>query len=73
MKLLYRLVANTFGCVFVLDQCSAVIGIHISNKRNIVDAEKFIRSLVEKYSQIQFISMEGTCGIMKHQCSWMKI
>ncbi|HKO40998.1 MAG TPA: hypothetical protein VJU85_07025 [Nitrososphaeraceae archaeon] len=52
------MVANTFGCVFVLDQYSAVIGIHISNKRNIVDAEKFIRSLVEKYSQIQFISME---------------
>ena len=37
---------------------SAVLGIHISNKRNIVDAEKFIRSLVEKYSQIQFIPMD---------------
>ena len=45
---------------------SAVLGIHISKERNIVDAEKFIRSLVENYSKNTVYTNGGNCGIMKH-------
>jgi len=45
---------------------SGVLGIHISKERNIVDAEEFIRSLVEKYSKNTVYTNGGNCGIMKH-------
>ena len=42
-----------------------ILGIHISEERNMLVAEKFIRSLVEKYEDIQFILMVEL-GMMKH-------
>jgi len=44
---------------------SSVLGIYISEERNLVMAEKFIRSLVEKYANIPFTLMEVP-GMMKH-------
>ena len=49
MKLLYRLGVNTFGFGYVLNQLAVLyLGSTISEERNMIVAEKFIRSLVEK-------------------------
>jgi transposase-like protein len=45
---------------------SSVLGIYISEERNMLVTEKFIRSLVEKYGKIQLTLMEEVHGIMKH-------
>ena len=52
MKLLFRLAINIFGYGFVLNQVhSSVLGIYISEERNMLVAERFIQSLVEKYGK----------------------
>ena len=44
---------------------SSVLGIYISEERNMLVAEKFIQSLVEIMENIQYIQME-VHGMMKH-------
>ena len=51
MKLLFKLVANTFGYGFKEPVSNSVLGIYISEERNMFVAEKFIRSLIEKYGR----------------------
>ena len=46
---------------------SFVLGVYISVGRNMLVAERFIRSLVENYGNILYILME-VHGILKHQC-----
>jgi putative transposase len=50
-KLLYRLVISIFGYGSVLNQYRVLLGIYISEERNMLIAEKFIRSLVDKYGK----------------------
>jgi transposase-like protein len=72
MKLLFRLVINISGYGFVLNQniYSSVLGINISEERNMLIAEKFIDSLVEKYAKHTVYTDGGTwydeaCNILK--------
>ena len=49
---------------------SSVLGIYISEERNMLVAEKFIRSLVENMENIQYILMDGTwydeaCNVLR--------
>ena len=61
MKLLFRLVINTFGYGFVLNQfIEIVLGIHISKERNMFVAENFIKSLVDKYGKHTVYTDGGT-------------
>ena len=70
--LLFRLVVNTsgYGFVFVLSHHSSVLGIYISEERNMLVVEKFIRSLVDKYGRHTVYTDGGTwypeaCNILK--------
>lgn len=45
---------------------SSVLGIYISEERNMLVAEKFIRSLVEKYGRHPVYTQMVVHGIMKH-------
>ena len=45
---------------------SSVLGIYISEERNILVAEKFIRSLVEKYGKHTEFTQMVEHGMMKH-------
>src|SRR5215207_2962639 len=45
---------------------SSVLGIYISEERNLVIAEKFIRSLVEKYGRHTVYILMVVHGMMKH-------
>ena len=66
MKLLFRLVVNISGYGSVLNQIhSSVLGIYISEERNMFVAERFIRSLVEKYGK-HTVYTDGGRGMMKH-------
>ena len=47
---------------------SSVLGIHISEERNMLVAEKFIHSLVENYGNIP-LTLMVIYGIMKHAIS----
>src|SRR5215210_3223130 len=60
--LLFRLVVNTsgYGFVFVLSHHSSVLGIYISEERNVLVVEKFIRSLVDKYGKHTVYTDGGT-------------
>jgi hypothetical protein len=50
-----------------------VLGVHISKERNMLIAEKFIRSLVSKYDKhTMFILMEVLVGIQRLQYNWIK-
>jgi putative transposase len=52
MKLLFRLGINHFWLWFCIELIHrSVLGIYISEERNMLVAEKFIRSLVEKYGK----------------------
>jgi putative transposase len=53
MKLLYRHIGSQrFWLWFCIEPVySSVLGIYISEERNMIVAEKFIRSLVEKYGK----------------------
>ena len=44
---------------------SSVLGIYISEERNMLVAENFIRSLVEKYGK-HTVYTDGDLGMMKH-------
>ena len=44
---------------------SAVLGIYISEERNMLIAEKFIRSLVEKYGKYSVYILMEVHGMMK--------
>ena len=45
---------------------SSVLGIYISEDRNILVAEKFIRSIVEKYGKHTEFTQMVESGMMKH-------
>ncbi len=60
MKLLYRLGINLFGYGSVLNVHSSMLGIYISEERNMIIAEKFLRSLVEKYGRHTVYTDGGT-------------
>ena len=63
MKLLFRLVVNISDYGFRIESIhSSVLGIYISESRNMLVAEKFIRSLVSKYGRH---TVYTDCG-MKH-------
>ena len=60
MKLLSRLAVDTFGYGFCIEPVhSSVLGIYISQERNMFVAEKF-RSLVENYGKHTVYSDGGT-------------
>ena len=61
MKLLFRLVTNISGYGFVLNQFTVqCLELYISEERNMLVAEKFIRSLVEKYGKHTVYTDGGT-------------
>jgi putative transposase len=61
MRLLFKLVANTFGYGFCIKPVhSSVLGIQISKERNMLVAERFIRSLVSKYGKHTVYTDGGT-------------
>ena len=60
MKLLFRLVTTTFDYGFIEPLNRSVLGIHISEERNMLVDEKFIRSLVEKYGRHVIYTDGGT-------------
>ena len=69
MKLLFRLVANTFWlwiCIEPIDK--SVLGIYISEARNMLVAEKFIDLLYRNMENILYTQME-VHGIQKHVMS----
>jgi hypothetical protein len=69
MKLLSRLVVDTFGYGFCIEPVhSSVLGIYISQERNMFVAEKFDLSL-RIIENILYIKME-VHGMMKHVMSW---
>ena len=50
---------------------SSVLGIYISEERNMLIAEKFIRSLIEKYGKhIVYTVQMVEHGIQKHVMYW---
>ncbi len=52
MRPLFRLVTSTFWLWFCIEPVhSSVLGIYLSEERNMIVAEKFIRSLVSKYGK----------------------
>ena len=56
-------------CIELIDK--SVFGIYISQERNMLVAEKFIRSLVENYGKhTEFTQMEVLGMMMKHVMSW---
>ena len=61
MKLLFKLVANTFGYGFVLKTSLplCVWNLHISDERNMFVVENFIRSLVEKNGRYTVYTDDG--------------
>jgi putative transposase len=70
MKLLSRLVTNISGYGFVEPVHSSVLGIYISEERNMLVAEKFIRSLVDKYGKHTVYTDGGTwddeaCNVLR--------
>ena len=70
MKLLFRLVTTTFDYGFIEPLNQLVLGIHISEERNMLVDEKFIKSLVEKYGRHVIYTDGGTwydeaCNILK--------
>ena len=61
MKLLSRLAVDTFGYGFCIEPVhSSVLGIYISEERNMLIAEKFIRSLIDKYGKHTVYTDGGT-------------
>ena len=61
MKLLFGLVVNTFVYGSVLNQfIDSVLGIYISEERNMLVAEKFVRILVKKYGKHTVYTEGGT-------------
>ncbi len=54
------MVANNTGYGFVLNQYTVLLGIYISEERNMFVAEKFIRSLVQKYGKHTVFTDGGT-------------
>jgi hypothetical protein len=69
MKLLSRLAVDTFGYGFCIEPVhSSVLGIYISQERNMFVAEKFDLSL-RIMENILYILME-VHGMMKHVMSW---
>ena len=67
MKLLFRLVINIFGYGFCIEPIhSSVLGIYISEERNMIVAARFIKSLVEKYGKHIVYTDGGTVVSMKH-------
>ena len=70
MKLLFRLVTTTFDYGFIEPLNRSVLGIHISEGRNMLVDEKFIKSVVEKYGRHVIYTDGGTwydeaCNILK--------
>ena len=70
MKLLFRLVTTTFDYGFIEPLNRSVLGIHISEERNMLVDEKFIRSLVEKYGRHVIYTDGGTwyyeaCNVLR--------
>jgi hypothetical protein len=61
IKLLFRLLINTFGSGFVLNQFTNMLGIYISEERNDVCRRNFLRSLVSKCSKHKVYTDGGTC------------
>ena len=51
MKLLFKFVVNISGYGSIEPIEKSVLGIYISEERNMLIAEKFIRSLVEMYGR----------------------
>ena len=66
MKPLFRLATNIIGYGFVEPVHSSVLGIYISQERNMLIAEKFIRSLVDKYGKHTVYTLMVEHGMMKH-------
>jgi putative transposase len=70
MKLLFRFGSQHFWLWFCIEPIhSSVLGIYISESRNML-AEKFIRSLLEKYGRHTVYTDGGTwydeaCNILK--------
>ena len=60
MKQLFRLVTSISGYGFVLNQYSSVLGIYLSEERNMLVAEKLIRSLVSQYGKHTVYTDGGT-------------
>ncbi|HEX2406671.1 MAG TPA: hypothetical protein VHJ38_05620 [Nitrososphaeraceae archaeon] len=62
MKQLFRLVTSIFGYGFVLNQYTVLClgSTYISEERNMLVAEKFIRSLVDKYGKHTVYTDGGT-------------
>ena len=62
MKLLFKLLVNTFGYGFVLNQYIVLCLEYTSQKkeRNMLVAERFIQSLVEKYGRHTVYTDGGT-------------
>jgi putative transposase len=55
------LVVNIFGYGSVLNQLRSVLGIYISEERNMFVAENFIRSHVSRYGKHTVYTDGGTC------------
>jgi transposase-like protein len=61
MKLLFQIGNHHFWLLLCIEPIySSVLGIYISEERNMVIAEKFIRSLVEKYGKHTVYTYCGT-------------
>ena len=61
MKLLFRLETSIFGYGFVIEPIDkSVLGIYISEERNMLVAERFNRSLVSKYGKHTVYTDGGT-------------
>jgi hypothetical protein len=68
MKLLFRLVITSSGYGFVLNHY-IVLFLEYTFQKNMIVAEKFIRSLIEKYGKPAVYTDEGSwyheaCSIM---------
>ena len=61
MKQLFKIGNQYFWLWFCIEPIrNSVLGIYISQERNMLVAEKFIRSLVEKYGKHIFYTDGGT-------------
>ena len=70
MKQLFKLVANNTDYGFVLNQYTVLCLESISEERNMIIAEKFIRSLVENYGKHTVYTNGGTwydeaCNVLR--------
>jgi putative transposase len=71
MKLLFKFGSQHFWLRFCIEPVhSSVLGIYISEERNMLVAEKFIRSLIDKYGKHTVYIQKVERSIQKHVMYW---